>query len=450
MKKIVQFIKTNKRLVFAYSISISIQIIFIIGFIVYNLTSQIPQNSLVYEFFRVSLEPYQDYQIWYKSFVDNFVYKDWVPYSFSFPDIELYTDWFSYLWDLFVDIRYYYYIYPPFFLYILSLPGIFHLNLIFIPLLAATNLLPIVLYKFLSNSFNKKIAEWGFLATSLCPILIFYNGGLLLNTSLVSLFFIITLYLISTQKFKAACIFLSISFLFKQIILFFILPALTYMILQSCKREENKFVFKYFKKLLLYSSIIIGTVFLGSLPWIFINPYRYFNSIFLTQSIRFNPVFIAPHHNTPVHWYSFLIVIDSPYWFLYIVGFLTFTSIGILITEILVVVLMYYWYSNDKLNWVKFLDIIVYVAVLSHLLFPRGVYKYYFTFHVPLIILWLAYHYYEALTTNSNKNLRLLGYFVIISLAIILIPRFYYLLLIWTVLILIIRKSLNEQKKIET
>ncbi|MFX0082827.1 MAG: hypothetical protein ACFE94_13840 [Candidatus Hodarchaeota archaeon] len=449
MKKIFQFIKANKSLVLAYSTTLSIQILFIVGFNIYNWISQIPQNSILYEFFRASLEPYQDYQIWYKSFVDNFVYKDWIPYSFSFPDIELYTDWFSYLWDLFVGIRQYYYIYPPFFLYILSLPGIFHLNLIFIPLLAATNLLPIVIYKFLSNSFNQKVAEWGFLATSLCPLLIFYNGGLLLNTSLVTLFFILTLYLISIQKFKSACVFLAISFLFKQIILFFILPALTYMILKSCKREEDKLAFKYFKKLLLYSSIIFGTLFLGSLPWILINPSRYLNSIFLSQSIRFNPAFIAPHHNTPIHWYSFLVASDFPYWFLYIVGFLNFTFIGIVITEISVVGLMYYWYSHNKLNWVKFMDIVVYTAFLTHLLFPRGVYKYYFTFHVPLIILWLAYHYYNVLTTNRNKNLRLLGYFVSISLVVILIPRFYYLLLIWAVLIVMIRKSSNQLKKIE-
>ena len=448
MEKIFQSIKTNKRLIFAYSTTLSIQIIFIVGFNIYDWISQIPQNSFLFEFFKTSLEPYQDYQVWYKSFVDNFVYKGWVPYSFTFPDIEQYTNWFSYLWDLFIEIRQYYYIYPPFFLYAISLPGIFHPNLIFIPLIAATNLLPIVLYKFLSNSHNRRVAEWGFLATSLCPLLIFYNGGLLLNTSLVTLFFIISLYFVSMKKYKSACIFLSISCLFKQIILLFILPILIYMVLQSCNREEEKFAYSYFKKLLLYSSIIIGILFLGSLPWIFINPSRYLNSIFLSQSVRLNPAFIRPHHNIPIHWYSFLVVLDFPYWFLYIVGFLNFTFIGILITETVVVGLLHYWYSHNKLNWVKFLDIMVYSAFLTHLLFPRGVYKYYFTFHVPLIILWVACHYYEDLTTNTGKDLKLLVYFISISLAIILIPRFFYLLLIWTILLIMIRKSSYYSKNI--
>ncbi|MFX1374308.1 MAG: hypothetical protein ACFFA0_00710 [Promethearchaeota archaeon] len=449
MKNIRQFLKANKILVISYIIGLSIQILFILGFNIYNWISQIPRNSLLFEFFRTSLEPYQDYQIWYKSFVDNFVHEGWIPYSFSFPDSELYTDWFSYFWDLFVGIRQYYYVYPPFFLYIISLPGLFHVNLIFIPLLTATNLLPIVIYKFLSNSFNQKVAEWGFLATSLCPLLIFYNGGLLLNTSVVALFFVITLYLISIQKFKIACIFLSISFLFKQIILFFILPALFYMVLKSCRKGEEKFILHYIKKLVLYSSLIIGTFLIGSLPWILLNPTRYINSIFLTQSVRFDPAFITPQHNTPVHWYSFLVALELPYWVLYIVGFLNFTSIGIIITEILAVILLHYWYSHDKLNWIRFLDLIVFTALLSHLFFPRGVYKYYFTFIVPLVILWLASYYYNDLTSKNNKNLRLLCYFISISIAIILIPRFYYLLLIWSVLILMIRKTSYQLKKIE-
>jgi hypothetical protein len=221
------------------------------------------------------------------------------------------------------------------------------------------------------------------------------------------------------------------------------------MVLQSCKREEGKFAYSYFKKLLLYSSIIIGILFLGSLPWIFIYPSRYLNSIFLSQSVKLNPAFIIPHHNVPIHWYSFLIVLDFPYWFLYIVGFLNFTFVGILITEIVVVGLLHYWYSHNKLNWVKFLDIIVYTAFLTHLLFPRGVYKYYFTFHVPLIILWLACHYYEAITTDRGKNLGLLIYFISISLALILIPRYFYLLLIWAILLIVIRKSSNQLKNMK-
>ena len=426
-----------------------IQIFLIIGFYSYNWIAQISQDSLIFEFLRTSIEPYQDYQIWYKSFVENFLHEDWLPYSFSFPDIDLYDDLYSFLWDLFIGIRQYFYIYPPFFLYILSLPGLFNINLIFIPLLSATNLLPIVMYKFLSTFFKEKVAEWGFLATTFCPLLIFYNGGLLLNTSLVTLFFMITLYLIATNKFKSACVFLAISFLFKQIILFFILPALAYIVLQSCKDKKGRLIIIYFKNLLIYSSIIIGTIFLGSLPWIIINPRGYVTTILVSQGITFNPIFKVPHHNSPVYWYSFLTALGFPNWLLYIVGFLTFTFIGIIILEIIIVILLHYWYNKNNLNWLRFLDIIVYTAFLTHLFFPRGVYKYYFTFHIPLIILWFCHHFIEIYSEKHSKRKRWLLYFIVISLIILIIPRIYYLLLIWAIIIIMIRKNLIRNRNIK-
>lgn len=436
-------LKTQKWLIVAYSISLLIQIILVIGFFYFNWISQISQDSLFYEFLRTSLEPYQDFQIWYKSFVENLLYEDWVPYTYFFPDIEEYSNWFSYLWDLFVGIRQYYYVYPPFFLYILVFPGLFDINLIFIPLLIATNLLPIIIYKFLSTHCNGNVAEWGFLATIFCPLLIFYNGGLLLNTSLVSLFFMMTLYLVSKNKFKSACILLSISFLFKQIVIFFILPMLAYMVIQSSKNKEGKFIITYFKNLLIYSIIIIGTSLLGSLPWIIINPRGYINSIFVTQGFTFIPNFQIPNHNSPVHWYSFLAGLNLPYWILYILGFLTFSFIGIIIIEIIIVVLLHYYYYQKTLNWLRFLDIIVYTAFLTHLFFPRGVYKYYFSFHIPIVILWLCYHFKELHLVKNIKRTRWLIYFIIVSSVIMLIPRNFYLLLIWGIVIIMIKKNLN-------
>ncbi|MFW9973249.1 MAG: hypothetical protein ACFFDF_23900, partial [Candidatus Odinarchaeota archaeon] len=287
----------QKKLVIAFLISLIIQIILIIGFFCFDWISQISQDSLLNDFLRFSLEPYQDYQIWYKSFVENLFNHNWVPYTYYFPDIEGYSNWFSYLMALFVGLRQYYYIYPPFFLYILVLPGLIDINLIFIPLIVSTNLLPFMLYKFLKVQCNVKVAEWGFLATTLCPLLIFYNGGLLLNTSIVSLFFVITLYLVSIKKFKSACVLLSISFLFKQIVIFFILPMVVFMVLQSSINKEGKFAKLYLKNLLIYSSIIIGTIFVGSLPWIVINPGGYIDSIFVRQGFTFIPDFQIPHHN---------------------------------------------------------------------------------------------------------------------------------------------------------
>ncbi len=433
----------RKKLVFAFLISIAIQVIIILGFNYFNWISLISQNSFLYDFFRSSLEPYQDYQIWYKSFVKNFLYEDWVPYSAFFPDIGDYTDYFSFLWDLFVGISQYYYIYTPFFLYAISLPGLINLNLIFIPLLISTNLLPIIIYKFLSISCNDKVAEWGFLATVLCPLLIFYNGGLLLNTSLVILFFISTLYLVYIKKYKSACVLLAISFLFKQIVLFFILPILAYMVIESSKNREGKFIKIYLKRLLLYSTIILGVIILGSLPWIIINPIGYIKCVFVSQGFSFLPSFQIPNFNSPMHWYSFLVGLNLPFWILYILGFLTFTTFGIIIIEIIIIVLIHRWYHQKTLDWKKFLDIIQFTAFFSHLFFPRGVYKYYFTFHIPIIILWLGFHFKNLLDEKKSIRTKMFIYFIAISFLILLIPRNFYLLFIWGIVIFMIIKNLK-------
>ncbi len=437
------YLKSRKKLIIAYLISLLIQIILIMGFNYYNWMSQVSQNSLLYEFLRSSLEPYHDYQIWYKSFVKNWLYEDWIPYTYFLPEIEGYTNWFSYLWDLLVGINQYYYIYPPFFLYLLTLPGLIDVNLIFIPLLVSTNLIPIIIYKFLSKQCNEKVAEWAFIATAFCPFLIFYNGGLLLNTSIVTLFFIITLYLVSLNKFKLSCVLLSISFLFKQTVIFFVLPMLAYMVIQSSKNKEGKFIKLYFKELLIYSTLILGTIFLGSLPWIIVNPRGYVNSIFVNQGFTFFPSFQVLHHSSPVHWYSFLAGLNFPYWILYILGFLTFSLIGIIILEIVIVALLHYWYYQKTLNWLKFLDTITYIAFLTHIFFPRGVYKYYFTFHIPITILWLTYHFKDIYLKKNNTRVRWLLYFIGILAIIMLIPRNFYLLLIWAIIIIMIKINLN-------
>jgi hypothetical protein len=440
----------QKKLVIAFLISLAIQVIIILGFNYFNWISLISQNSFLYDFFRSSLEPYQDYQIWYKSFVDNFLYEDWIPYSAFIPDVGDYTDYFSFLWDLFIGLSQYYYIYTPFFLYVIALPGLINLNLIFIPLLISTNLLPIIIYKFLSVYFTKRVAEWGFLVTVFCPLLIFYNGGLLLNTSLVTLFFITTLYLVFIKKFKAACILLAITFLFKQIVMFFILPILAYMVIESSKNREGKFSIIYLKNLLLYSTIILGVIVLGSLPWIIINPTGYIKCIFVSQGFSFLPTFQIPNFNSPMHWYSFLLGLNLPYWLLYILGFLTFSTFGVIIVELIIIILIHKWHYQKSLDWLKLLDLIIYTAFLSHLFFPRGVYKYYFTFHVPIIILWLVFHFKDLLDENKRTRTRGFLYFIALSLLFLLIPRNFYLLFMGVIVVIMIYTNLKLNERIET
>ncbi|MGV9199024.1 MAG: hypothetical protein ACOC4M_09310, partial [Promethearchaeia archaeon] len=163
-----------------------------------------------------NFELFDDYHYYYKEFARQFISGEWTPYienaelaSFDYPLI-----------------------YPPFFLYVITLPAFISSKITFIPLFLANCLVPLLIYKFLGQFHTKKVAEWGLLATALSPILILYTGSLFLNTSLVILSFTLTLYCIAKKNYNLAIILLGISLLFKQITLFFILPIILFIILK--------------------------------------------------------------------------------------------------------------------------------------------------------------------------------------------------------------------------
>ena len=444
--KLLNFLRRNKKLILIYFSSITIQIIIILIFQVNNWVSQHAINTPWFMILMNTLEPYSDYKFWYQSFAKQFFYGDWLPYFDYAYNPDRYKNFLLYLIDIIFGNRELSFIYPPFFFYSIILPAAINIDLVFLPIFLANILLPIVVYKFLANFASKKVAEWGFIASTLSPLSIFYNGGLSLNTSYVTLFFVIALYFVSKKKFTWAIFFLSVACLFKQTIIFFFPPFLIYIVLQSTEKESRHVYFIYFKKFLKYSGMLIGMLFLGSIPWIIITPQNYIQSLLVEQSITFNPEFKLPEYNNPVMWYSFLINFGAPYWLIYLLGFLTFTFIGLLIIEIVVIFLLYNWDRKNELDWIKFLDIIVYTAFLSHLFFPRGVYKYYFTLHVPLIIIWICSHFKEKLTYNNSIRKYWLLLFISISSIILFFPRFYYLMIIWMLFAFIVKTNLNQYR----
>jgi hypothetical protein len=294
-----------------------------------------------------------------------------------------------------------------------------------------------LIYLFLERSNGKEIARWGFLATSLCPLSIFFNGGFLFNTSLVVLCFIGSLYLVHIERYKSATLALAVAFLFKQIILFLVIPILMYIILKEVNNNELKFL--YFKQIGIHVGIFIGVFIIGSVPWLFIAPDNYLQALFMSQQINFVPEFVSRQLTWPVHWYSFLVELQAPYLILYVLGFLNFTMFGVILIQITDFCLLIYWQQKNTLNWQKFLDLVVYTAILSHLFLPRGVYKYYFTLHVPLVVLWFCFNFNSSLSSSQQNKLLLT--FLIFCLIILLLHRLFYLLLIWVIFFIMIKQS---------
>ncbi len=422
--RIKNFLIEKKKIIGFFFIALSIRFFIIFINIIYWVPGYL-SGTIWGQIIMNTLEPYSDYHYYYLTFADQFLHHGWIPYISLIP-------------IGFIGIPF---LYPPFFLYALIIPAMISVNLIFIPLLLADILLPIIVYKILKNFKGQAIAEWGFYATVFCPLTIFYQGGLFLNTSLVTLFFIFSLYFLTRNRYILANIFLGCAFLFKQTILFFILPINLYIILKEIETTNSRL--NSFKIIVKNFGVLFLTLFIGSLPWVLIAPIEYLDALLLGQTPTLSPQFILPHISWPLHWYDFLIELGAPYWSIYIFGFLNFTLIGIFLLEIFVLLLLYYWYRKESLDRVKLIDLIVYIAILSHLFFPRGVYKYYFTFHVPLIILWICFHFSEDYKKNHQKRIKILYIFIIISLAILLIHRFLYLLVIWVIFFLMVKKNIS-------
>lgn len=437
-------LKSKKKLIFVLIISICIQITIFQIIQLSNWISQKPINEPWFKFLTQTIEPFSDYKIWYQTFAKQTLYEGWLPYMKIFhiilPEEEWYHFWFVENEDLFLN-----FIYPPFFFYILILPSFISIQLIFLPLLLTNVLLPILIYKFLSNSFNQKVAEWGFIATAVNPLYIFYSGGLALNSSLITFFFVLTLYFISTSRYGYAIICLGITILFKQIIIFLAPPIIMYITLKSVIDKKVPFFNNYKKKFLLYSAILIIILFIGSLPWILIAPGNYLFTMLAPgiQPPTLLPTFHFPypHYNYPIFWFDFLYSLKAPTFVFWIFGFLNFTYVGIIILEIVIMKILFKWHREGILNWVKFLDIIMYATFLSYLFFPRGLYKYYFSFYVPLVVLWICFHFGYKLANSNSKGTNWTLIIVLISIIFMLLPRTYYLLLIWGVFFYILKKN---------
>lgn len=167
------------------------------------------------------------------------------------------------------------------------------------------------------------------------------------------------------------------------------------------------------------------------------------------QGSTLTPSFVPPGVTWPLRWYSFLIEAHAPYGILYIVGFLNFSMIGLFMVQLTNFCLLFYWSSKNSLNWRKFLDLIVYTALLSHLFLPRGVFKYYFTFLIPLLTLWICFHFGSSLTSLPLHRKKFLLLFLATSLILLLIPRLFYLLFVWIIFFFMLKYelSVSQSKK---
>ncbi|MBN1802973.1 MAG: glycosyltransferase family 39 protein, partial [Candidatus Lokiarchaeota archaeon] len=223
---------TNNKITILFILSLLIRVFIMVLQILFLDINRDLQFDNIETILLSTIEPYPDYKLWYQLFAENFVKGNWIPYNripFIQCGLESYQDYlYLYAHGL---------INPPLFLYVITIPALIDVSLVFVPLLLADILLPFVIYKFVRKFLSQKLARWAFLLTCFSPLLILYTGGLLLNTSLITLFFIIALYYIASENYSLGVFFLGIAVLFKTIVIFFILPCIVYISLKSRKKR---------------------------------------------------------------------------------------------------------------------------------------------------------------------------------------------------------------------
>ncbi|NHJ86387.1 MAG: hypothetical protein FK734_13065 [Asgard group archaeon] len=152
------------------------------------------------------------------------------------------------------------------------------------------------------------------------------------------------------------------------------------------------------------AALFVGVILLLSVPWGFISPYQYVRHMLFPGrpiEIRFTP--ITPAHNDCV---SFAISLQQ----LGLEGLLlAFTSFGnysmffMILSASLISVPMFIRSYKGKMDGIEFFEWIAPYTIFTHIFMPRGVYKFYTAYYVPMIIVALI----GSIThfTQDNKTL---------------------------------------------
>ncbi|MHA1868323.1 MAG: hypothetical protein ACTSVB_07170 [Candidatus Heimdallarchaeaceae archaeon] len=240
----------------------------------YSFTNQKGENITWY------LESYTDASYYYEPFLQAFSFEGWNPYK-RYLGSEL-------------D----YYMYGPIFIYskyiTLLIIGFIHPNLSQTELVKASikwsaitidSLSVMMLYiviinlKFLKEKLVLKhiIGFLGSILLMLAPINLYYSDTLYLNGPLMTFFALIGLNYFLKEKYTLSGIFLSLSFLSKQLSLFLVIQ----FFILIWKSKDLKTVFTKFL------NPFVLTSFLLSIPWIFITPILYIGRIFAAGHPQF-------------------------------------------------------------------------------------------------------------------------------------------------------------------
>ncbi|MHA1253283.1 MAG: hypothetical protein ACTSRP_25105 [Candidatus Helarchaeota archaeon] len=297
-----------------------------------------------------------------------------------------------------------YLIYPPLYLYIISMFGNNPYWVVALPILILDLCTTFFIYKIIVKVWkNNYIALIASLIYQFNPLTLYYGEYCWLNPSIFTFFLVISIYFLLDDRFYLSIVFLSLSIMCKQFSGIF----LTIILIRLSRRMQDKglSVFTQFKKYIKVLIAFILPIFLLSIPYI-LPTYPdfpdYLYHIFAVGGMEFN--LSLPEYSVPVDFvipfikfqFEEPILIGLKYLLEYYI---------ILIISIVIICCGYSFFVKRDEYYNRYTLIYTLILLISMtLFFPRGFYKYYTILFVPLMSIFIMKNLKNKGWTNWKNN----------------------------------------------
>ncbi|NHJ38503.1 MAG: DUF2029 domain-containing protein [Asgard group archaeon] len=318
-----------------------------------------------------------------RGFADfGYYYKTWITAWYD-------GSWYLYEWTEPYDV-YDYYSYPPVFMYFLVLtwrPGMNQLWMAF-PMIVADAACAGVVYLILKETIKTEtsriIAVVGGILMAIAPINVIYDGIYWLNPGPVTLLTIIAFYFAIKKKWWQAFFWLAIATMTKQNALFFTYPV--FMVMLGQKIREKTIIEAVLESIMI-ALLFVGVALLLSIPYVFIDPFQYGrHMLFPGRKIQLITEAIDPASNDCVSFAISLKKLGLGGFLLKIAAFGNYSMLWMILSASIIAVGMFWRSYANKMDNIEFFEWIAVYTIFSHIFMPRGVYKFYTAYYVPMIL----------------------------------------------------------------
>lgn len=320
------------------------------------------------------IEGFADFGYYYHSWITSWYEQNWYPYEWAEPFDE--QDFYSY---------------PPVFLYFLILtwrPGMTNFWMAFPMILAdasCAGAVYLILKDIIKNEKARGIAFFGGFLMALAPINVVYDGIWWLNPGPVTILTLVAFYFAIKKKWWQAFFWLAVATMTKQNALFFSYPMFMVML---GEKVRNRSILEAIIESVMNALLFLGVALFLSIPWIFISPVQYGrHMLFPGKPIELSTVIVDPPSNQCVSFSRSLLEVGIGGIISSIVAFGINSMLLMVLSATLIAIPMLWRSFKGKLDGIEFFEWIAIYTIVTHIFMPRGVYKFYTAYYVPMILI---------------------------------------------------------------